>query len=221
MLEDHGRALGLALGLLVATVAVFLAVGADPDRGVVQEIDDAFLRAVVELRTQPLVEVSKALSVTGGVWVNWPVRVLALALLAGRRHWLQLAAFLLAIASSEVLTGRLKDLYDRPRPPGSLIVTGGMAFPSGHAVAATVTAVGMVIALLPPGRRRRSWELAAIAFAGVMALSRTYLSAHWLSDVVAGALLGATLALGWPALLQSWRDRRTGDGTAARSAQSP
>jgi membrane-associated phospholipid phosphatase len=41
-----------------------------------------------------------------------------------------------------------------------------------------------------------------------MALSRVYLRAHWLSDTVAGALLGAGLALGWPALLMALRGRR-------------
>jgi membrane-associated phospholipid phosphatase len=41
----------------------------------------------------------------------------------------------------------------------------------------------------------------------VMALSRVYLRAHWLSDTVAGALLGAGLALGWPALLMAIRHR--------------
>jgi undecaprenyl-diphosphatase len=44
-----------------------------------------------------------------------------------------------------------------------------------------------------------------VIFSFLMALSRVYLRAHWLSDVVGGALLGAALALGWPALLQTLR----------------
>jgi membrane-associated phospholipid phosphatase len=68
--------------------------------------------------------------------------------------------------------------------------------------------VGIVIALLPPGPKRWRWEVQAAVFAGLMALSRTYLGVHWLSDVVAGTLLGVTLAVGWPALLQELRERR-------------
>ena len=72
-----------------------------------------------------------------------------------------------------------------------------------------MTAVGLVLVILPPGPARWKWEARAIAFAFVMALSRVYLRAHWLSDVIAGALLGGALALGWAALLQTLRARLT------------
>jgi membrane-associated phospholipid phosphatase len=55
---------------------------------------------------------------------------------------------------SEVLIGSLKGIYDRTRPPGSLVATSGASFPSGHAIAASVTVVAAVIALVPAGRRR-------------------------------------------------------------------
>jgi undecaprenyl-diphosphatase len=140
--------------------------------------------------------------------VNWPLRLAAMLLLAWRRHWLRLAAFGLAVLSSEVLIGWVKGALDRPRPPGSLIATTGAAFPSGHAIATAVTAVGLVLVLAPPGRKRWRWEVNAVIITSVMALSRVYLRAHWLSDTVAGALLGAGLALGWPALLMALRHRR-------------
>jgi membrane-associated phospholipid phosphatase len=78
---------------------------------------------------------------------------------------------------------------------GSLVVTTGTSFPSGHAVAASVTVVAAVIALAPPGRRRAWWVLAAMAFSILMGLSRAYLGAHWLSDAVAGILLGTSCAV--------------------------
>jgi membrane-associated phospholipid phosphatase len=63
-----------------------------------------------------------------------------------------------------------------------------------------------VLVLLPAGPKRRRWELAAVAFAFVMALSRVYLQAHWFSDVVAGVLLGAGVALGSAGLVTEIRD---------------
>ena len=68
-----------------------------------------------------------------------------------------------------------------------------------------MTAVGLVLVLARPGPSRWRWEVYAVVFTSVMALSRVYLRAHWLSDTVAGALLGAGLALGWPALLMAIR----------------
>jgi undecaprenyl-diphosphatase len=70
-----------------------------------------------------------------------------------------------------------------------------------------VTAVGIVIVLLPPGSARTRWEIRAIVFVLLMAMSRVYLNAHWLSDVVEGVLVGTALALLFPSALQSIRVR--------------
>jgi len=212
MLLNHRRALRLVGVSAALTVVVFLLVGTDGNRGFVQDIDDWFLDLMVSVRVEPLVWVAKALAFAGSVWLNWPVRVVVMVLLAVRRRWLQLSAFVLAVATSEPLIGLLKDYYERPRPVGGLYATDSFSFPSGHAIAGAVTAVGIVIALLPPGPQRWRWEVQAAVFAGLMALSRTYLGVHWLSDVVGGTLLGVTLAVGWPALLQELRERRVRSG---------
>ncbi len=75
------------------------------------------------------------------------------------------------------------------------MVTTDTSFPSAHAVAASVTVVAAVIALVPPGRRRAWWILAALTFSILMGLSRAYLGAHWLSDAVAVILLGISCAV--------------------------
>lgn len=123
MLLNHRRALRLCLFLLCATVAVFVLVATRSPDGLVQDVDDAFLRLMESVRITPLVWLSKAMAFIGGVWVNWPLRVIALVVLAVKRRWLQLAAFSLAIVSSELMIGTLKDLYERPRPSASLIGT--------------------------------------------------------------------------------------------------
>jgi membrane-associated phospholipid phosphatase len=208
MLVDSRRGL-LVSGCLVAGAAVVTLLYVLPaTRPGVQAVDDAVWRFAGAVRNDPATSVAVALSWLGSAVVNWPLRVAALLLLAWRRHWLRLAAFALAVVTSELLIGSLKSAVDRPRPPGSLIETTGAAFPSGHAIATAVTAVGLVLVLAPPGKKRWRWEVNAVIFTSIMALSRVYLRAHWLSDTVAGALLGAGLALGWPALLMAVRHRR-------------
>jgi undecaprenyl-diphosphatase len=51
------------------------------------------------------------------------------------------------------------------------------------------------------------WTLAALGIVG-MAWSRTYLQVHWLSDVVAGSLLGIGIALLVLGGAQWWSERR-------------
>jgi membrane-associated phospholipid phosphatase len=208
MLVDSRRALVVSVSLLAGAVLVGLLVFLPVTAPAVQVVDDAVWRFAGAVENGPTTAVAKVLSWLGSAEVNWPLRAAALILLAWRRHWLRAAAFLLAVVTSELLIGPVKAWTDRPRPPGSLIETTGASFPSGHAIATAVTAVGLVLVLAQPGPSRWRWEVNAVIFTSIMALSRVYLRAHWLSDTVAGALLGAGLALGWPALLMALRHQR-------------
>jgi membrane-associated phospholipid phosphatase len=222
MLAEPHQALAWSAALAAVGVVVCLLVWSTATLSVVQWVDDRFLSLMEDVRVAPLTAVAKALAFLGGVWCTWIVRAGVVAILVRRRHWVHLAAFALAVVSSEMLIGTLKVLYDRPRPPDGLIGTTSSSFPSGHAVAGAVTAVGLVVALLPPGHTRWVWERHAALYASSMALSRAYLGAHWLSDVVAGALLGSALAVGWPAVLVIRRIRHEYGAThGERSADPP
>jgi membrane-associated phospholipid phosphatase len=205
LLADPRRALGWAAMLAAGAVVLCLLMWSTVTRTAIQAVDDTFLDLMEQLRWTPAVDVAKLLAFIGGSWCNWAIRLAVIAILIWRRQWFHLVAFALAVALSEALIGPLKALYDRPRPTGALIATSGASFPSGHAVAGAVTAVGVVIVLLPPGHTRWTWERRAALYASLIALSRTYLSAHWLSDVVAGALIGSAIAIGCPAVLVRWR----------------
>jgi membrane-associated phospholipid phosphatase len=205
LLSAAGRDLLIGALLALATAIVFLAVGLDATQGWVQKVDDRFLRVMVSHRTQAFTFVAHVFNWLGVAVVTFPVRIGVAGYLAFRRRWWHFSAFVLAMVVSEVLIGTLKSLYGRPRPPIALALVGtsGGSFPSGHAVAASVTAVAIVLALFPAGRHRLAWGVAAALFSFVMALSRAYLAAHWLSDAIAGTLLGTTVALG-AALLVQW-----------------
>lgn len=152
-------------------------------------------------RTSWLTAVAKLLSFIGAGLVTIPLRIVVSAILALRRRWRALTAWLLTWAVAEVLLEAAKRYFERTRPPDPLVVVRGFSFPSGHSVAAASIAVALVLAWMPAGPRRRKWEVLAAAAAFVMALSRVYLNAHWFSDVVAGVLLGTAVALGCVALM--------------------
>ncbi|TDN91667.1 phosphatase PAP2 family protein [Microbacterium sp. BK668] len=91
----------------------------------------------------------------------------------------------------------------RARPDDSLAERMATSFPSGHTAVATTVVVTLGLLL----RRWYVW-LAGAVWVVFMMWSRTYLHAHWLSDVIAGMLEGIVVAsLVWCAV-EALRDRR-------------
>jgi PAP2 superfamily len=213
MLRDHRRAFGWALLLLAVCLASLLAVGRHPPEAAptttapfIGRVDADVHAWMDDIQNGVLTGISKALDRIGGGLVTIPLRIIAVLLLVFRRRWRSVVAFTLTWAVSEIALTSLKAWFHRGRPPGALVGVTGFSFPSGHAVAASATAVALVLAFLPFGERRRVWEWIAVAFAFVMALSRVYLSAHWFSDVVVGTLLGSGIAVLMAAAVTEVRD---------------
>ncbi|MGZ4126738.1 MAG: phosphatase PAP2 family protein [Actinomycetota bacterium] len=201
-----------ALVLSVLTATLLILVADHTTRAHIQRIDLSFLRQMISSRSGPLTAIAKVLNLLGLVYVTLPVRIVIAAFLGLRRRWWHFAAFATSMILAEISIGFLKGLYDRARPPGSLVSTSGASFPSGHAVAAAVTVVAAVIALFPEGGRRYGWGVVAAVFSLVMGLSRAYLGAHWLSDAVAGVLLGTSVALCVAVGVHLIRERGLHDG---------
>lgn len=126
----------------------------------------------------------------GGVFGVFVVPITtAVTLLILRRPWAALY-FVVASAASAGVVQLLKNLYGRARPEDILVASDFGSFPSGHVANAATIAVALGV-IVP---RVWVWVLGA-AYTLLMAVSRTYLGAHWLSDTLGGFLVGAGVAL--------------------------
>jgi membrane-associated phospholipid phosphatase len=208
LLQDHPGAFRLTLVLWVLGLFVFIALAIPALADLVQGVDDRVYELAVDLESSVVVAPAKALDFIGSTWVTAPVMILVGVFLAFRRRWEALAFWFLAMVGSQLLIGPMKNLYERARPPLPLVETSGFSFPSGHAVAGAAIAVSLVIVLVPAGTKRRNLEMLAAAFAVAMALSRVYLRAHWLSDALGGAALGAAVAIAAALLVHRIEARR-------------
>ena len=111
-----------------------------------------------------------------------------------RAHYWFIVA-ITAIPGGMLLNVGLKHIFQRARPSFDepLLTLTTYSFPSGHTAAATVF-YGLLACYLV--RRTRSWHRRAVALAGavlmvgLVALSRMYLGAHYLSDVLAASIEG-------------------------------
>jgi undecaprenyl-diphosphatase len=134
------------------------------------------------------------------VWLLW------------RRLW-RLAGFVVVTGTgSSFLNSAVKAAVNRPRPlvDHPLVHLPGASFPSGHAQAAA-TGYGILLLVFLPVMQRR-WRKVAIGVAAFMVVaisfSRVALAAHFVSDVVAGVILGAAWTAAMTALFSAWRVQR-------------
>jgi undecaprenyl-diphosphatase len=157
-----------ALVALDARIAAWLHVRGSP--GLI-----AFLLAVTHLNSTAAI----------GLWSG----VLG-AVFARLREWYWMLTLALAVGGAMLLNLALKQAFERARPrfEQPLLELATYSFPSGH-TAAAVAFYGVLAAFLVSRfydmRRRAACVIAAIAAVALVAFSRLYLGAHYLSDVLA------------------------------------
>ncbi len=114
---------------------------------------------------------------------------------ASRRRFVDAGALVIAFLLTWVAVDVAKEVYDRPRPPGAHVETEGMSYPSGHAAYA-VAWVACAVVLVRGGSgfaARFAVVIAAVVLTVVIALTRVYLRAHYLSDVNGGVGLATAI----------------------------
>lgn len=151
----------------------------------------------------------KAMSTVGSAPVYLTVFALVAVWLLYRRHPRPAAFAVVTVAGSAVLNAVVKRAVQRARPvvADPLTTATGLSFPSGHAQSAVVTYTTLL--LLFWSAMRSVWRRVAVTVATVMVLgiglSRVALSVHYVSDVLAGYVLGLAWVVAMFAVFGSWR----------------
>lgn len=142
-------------------------------------------------------------AVVGGTIGMIVVGALLIAALLWRgRRW-DAATLAIAMVTVVAIGATMAAVIGRTRPVDSLAESVATSFPSGHTAVATTVVVILGLVL----RRRWVWVV-GVAWIALMMWSRTYLHAHWLSDVVAGMLEGVAVATFVWASVEATRARR-------------
>lgn len=161
------------------------------------EVDDGARDGMHQLALDHhlLVTALKVLSTIGSAVVYFP-------LFTGVAVWLlwrrlpRLALFVVVtVGGSALLNALVKLVVHRTRPvvADPVAHAAGMSFPSGHAQSAIVACSVLLLVFLPAlhGRLRVAAVVAAAAMVLAIGFARVTLGVHYVSDVLAGYVLGA------------------------------
>ncbi len=179
-------------------------------RWAVASRSDALTRLAVVMSWLGLVPVVAVWAGAAAAMLDWRFRT----------SWRCVIRVAVVLCVDVPVVAAVKGLVDRPRPSSSirLVSVSTPSFPSGHAAATTAAVTVLVLSVIAVTRSRKA-RVCALA-AGVLIVvavdwSRVYLGVHYLTDVVAGTLLGV-----WLALSVAWLSVAMADRRGARSRSS-
>jgi membrane-associated phospholipid phosphatase len=166
----------------------------------------------------------RTLSTIGSAFVYVPLFALVAVWLLWRGRP-RLAIFVVVtMAGSVALNALVKLAVHRARPvlPDPVAHANGLSFPSGHAQSATVAACVLALLALPHlGRAGRvAVVAAAVVWVAVIGFARVSLGVHFVSDVLAGAVLGAAWVAATTAAFRAWQREERGAGVSAGGGRS-
>jgi undecaprenyl-diphosphatase len=185
-----------------------------------QAADDGMFRLINRMLENPVFD--RLMPILSDKWVAFALAagLLAIVIVRGdRRAWLLVGVAIASVALSDASGNLIKHLVDRTRPchvlPDVHLLAGctrSFSLPSNHATNMFALAAVVWLTL-------HRWRWALVGLATAVAYSRVYLGVHYPSDVLVGALWGASMGWSvthaamhlWPGLLRR-RDAEQGTG---------
>ena len=177
-----------ALTALAAGIGLGVVIAARGNAGL--GVDIEWMEEMVEHRSALLEVPALFMNFFGGSLAATVLSAAIVVLLIVRKRRYTALFFAVSALASSAIVQLLKALFSRSRPEDILVITDPGSFPSGH----VANAATLVVALAIIAWRWWVW-IAGAAYVLLMAVSRTYLGAHWASDTVGGFLVGAAVVI--------------------------
>lgn len=185
-----------ALAAVAGACGLFVGLGVLVRYSILQKFDLSITKELQE-REHPSLQPVMVGFTNAGDPIVVPLVGLVAAALLWRAGLPRAAKMVLGSLVSVPANIGLKTLWDRTRPDAKIVhvavETAGTSFPSGHAMGATALYGGLAALAwvhLDPRRTRLPLTVGLATIPIGVGISRVYLGAHWLSDVVAGTALG-------------------------------
>jgi undecaprenyl-diphosphatase len=216
-LSPQGYAgLHLTVGALVVLICgwCFGEIAEDVSHGEPIVQVDRYVAVWFHQHASPIItQVARAISFFGSVGWLTAVSIGVALFLVLRRDWLNASLIALVMGGGGALNVVLKHFFHRERPvlENPLVTLSSYGFPSGHTMGATLL-YGLLALLAWKNLRNRAARLACVVGACfwilLIGLTRIYLGAHYLTDVLGALAAGLFwLAFSWTAF-ETLRRRR-------------
>lgn len=193
-------------GLFAVIWAMALLFGISIFRGSGLEIDYAILNFVRTIVHPVLTAIMIFFTKTGDPIFYVILLVLVAPILIKRKQYRELILLLASVLISFFLNEAMKAIFQRVRPVGyAQIIQEGYSYPSGHSMVAA--SFYLTVAWLIR-EKRVSLQMVSKGTAGyafLPGLSRIYLGVHYPTDVLAGWILGISVA---GLCIRMYRNRR-------------
>ncbi|MET0143861.1 MAG: phosphatase PAP2 family protein [Ilumatobacteraceae bacterium] len=183
------------MAVLAAWIVITLA--SSWARRVTDDVDAAILRGLARLRVDWLVEVFHGIDRMATGWTMFFVAIALLVAMIAFRRWRHLFTFVAAVLVLEVTGLLLIAAYSRPRPYDVTTIGRwqGYSLPSATVAVVGFTVVGILYAVMVPGRPRGIAKAVGAVVVALVAFGRLYLGVDHPFDVLTGVALGVGIPL--------------------------
>lgn len=160
-------------------------------------LDTSAFNNLIKIKNEPLSKILFVITNIGSTIGTVIVLIITCIIFLKRKIFSDFKYVFLNVSVGVILMQVIKSLIRRVRPSWKWIVQGGFSYPSGH----TITAIlfyGTLVLLVNKKLKGKYKTILTVLFSlmiFLIAISRIYFGAHYLTDVLASIILGSVILI--------------------------